>query len=108
MKRERRLRQSLISAVLVLAMLFSSLVGTTFAWFTDQVSSAGNIIQAGTLKADLLHKTSDGQWISLKQESEHKVFDYDKWEPCYRRASLLLRKRYAFYARRCWRIVQYL
>ena len=61
MKRERHLRQSLISAVLVLAMLFTSLVGTTFAWFTDQVSSAGNKIQAGNLQADLLHKTSDGQ-----------------------------------------------
>ena len=83
MKRERHLRQSLISAVLVLAMLFTSLVGTTFAWFTDQVSSTGNKIQAGNLQADLLHKTSDGQWISLKQETDHKVFNYDKWEPGY-------------------------
>ena len=73
-------KNRLVSAVLVLVMMFTSLIGTTFAWFTDEVTSTGNTIQSGTLKIDLLHK-SDDQWISLKENEDHKVFDYDKWEP---------------------------
>ena len=73
-------KNSLVSAVLVLVMMFTSLIGTTFAWFTDEVTSTGNTIQSGTLKIDLLHKSGD-QWISLKENEDHKVFDYDKWEP---------------------------
>ena len=73
-------KNRLVSAVLVLVMMFTSLIGTTFAWFTDEVTSSGNTIQSGTLKIDLLHKSGD-QWISLKENEDHKVFDYDKWEP---------------------------
>lgn len=73
-------KNRLVSAVLVLVMMFTSLIGTTFAWFTDEVTSTGNTIQSGTLKIDLLHKSGD-QWISLKEYEDHKVFDYDKWEP---------------------------
>ena len=73
-------KNRLVSAVLVLVMMFTSLIGTTFAWFTDEVTSTGNTIQSGTLKIDLLHKSGD-QWISLKENANHKVFDYDKWEP---------------------------
>ena len=80
MTKEKSIKQKLISAVLVLAMTFSMLVGTTFAWFTDSVSSAGNKIQVGTLKVDLSHKDGD-DWISLKENEDHLVFDYDKWEP---------------------------
>ena len=56
-------KNRLVSAVLVLVMMFTSLIGTTFAWFTDEVTSTGNTIQSGTLKIDLLHK-SDDQWLS--------------------------------------------
>ena len=65
MKKERSIKQRLVSSVLALVMLFTSLVGTTFAWFTDSVTSAGNKIQTGTLKVDLLHKVDD-DWISVK------------------------------------------
>ena len=80
MMKDRSLKQRLISAALVLVMLASSLIGTTFAWFTDSVSSSGNTIQSGSLKVDLLHKV-DGSWVSIKDNSEHRVFDYEKWEP---------------------------
>ncbi len=82
MKKDRTLKQRLISALLVLVMMITSLLGTTFAWFTDEVTSAGNKIETGSLKVDLLHKI-DENWVSLKDNPEHKVFDYDKWEPGY-------------------------
>lgn len=42
--------QSVVALILCAAML----VGTTFAWFTDEVTSAVNKIQAGTLDVDLV------------------------------------------------------
>ncbi len=83
-----KLKHRLISALLVLVMMITSLLGTTFAWFTDEVTSAGNTIQSGSLKIDLLHKV-DADWVSLKANPEHKVFDYDKWEPGYTRVETL-------------------
>ena len=65
MKKAMSIKNRFISAVLVLVMTFTSLIGTTFAWFTDTVTSVGNTIESGTLKVDLLHKDGD-DWISLK------------------------------------------
>ena len=88
MKKERSIKQRLVSSILALVMLFTSLVGTTFAWFTDSVTSAGNKINTGTLKVDLLHQV-DGDWISVKENPDHKIFDYKKWEPGYTRVETL-------------------
>ncbi len=82
MKKTVSIKQRLIASVLVLAMLVTSFIGTTFAWFTDSVTSAGNTIQSGNLSVDLLHKVED-DWVSLKTQPDHKVFNYDKWEPGY-------------------------
>ena len=88
MKRERSVKQRLIASVLVLIMCITSLLGTTFAWFTDTVTSAGNTIQAGSLKVDLSHK-AENEWVSLKKNPEHPIFNYDKWEPGYTRVEQL-------------------
>ena len=88
MKQKNSTRKSLVLSVLSLLCCFAMLLGTTYAWFTDTVTSAGNTIQAGNLKIDLLHKV-DNQWISLKETTDHKVFDYDRWEPGYTRVELL-------------------
>ena len=34
---------------MALILCFSMLIGTTFAWFTDSATSAGNLIQSGKL-----------------------------------------------------------
>ena len=82
MHKNRSLKQRLLAAALVLVMLVGSLLGTTFAWFTDNVTSEGNKIESGSLKIDLWHKT-ENDWVSLKDDPAHKVFDYDNWEPGY-------------------------
>ena len=87
--KERSLKQRLISAVLALVMMVGALVGTTFAWFTDSVSSAGNKIISGSLKVDLeLLDKESGEWISLK-DSQDPIFNYTKWEPGYIDAKVL-------------------
>lgn len=59
MKNSRPLRRALLTSTLAIMMCLSMLVGTTFAWFTDSVSSGVNTIQSGNLKLGILHDTGD-------------------------------------------------
>lgn len=47
-------KRALLFSALAMLLCLSMLVGSTFAWFTDSVVSAGNKIQAGTLEVQLL------------------------------------------------------
>ena len=83
MANSKHTKRALLASALSLAVCAAMLIGSTFAWFTDSVTSAGNKIQAGTLNIDLLVKdTWDGTYQSVKNSKE-AVFDYDKWEPGY-------------------------
>ena len=78
---KRALFASILSVVLCCAML----VGSTFAWFTDSVTSTGNIIKSGTLEvtmewADGTESLDTADW---KDASEGAIFNYDLWEPGY-------------------------
>ena len=65
------------------------LIGTTFAWFTDEVKSVNNKIVAGTLKIDLEVLEKDNvNWTSIK-DSPKAIFDYEKWEPGYTDVKIL-------------------
>ena len=46
-------KRALFSSVMALILCFSMLVGTTFAWFTDEVKSGTNQIVAGNLDVNL-------------------------------------------------------
>ena len=54
---KRSTMKALISSVTLLAICFTMFVGTTFAWFTDSVTSAGNQIVSGTLDVDMVDET---------------------------------------------------
>ena len=47
-------KRALVTSIVALALCFTMLLGTTFAWFTDTASSEGNKIVAGTLDLKLL------------------------------------------------------
>ncbi len=47
-------KRALLTSFMALFLCFAMLLGTTFAWFTDSVTSAGNKIVAGTLDVQLL------------------------------------------------------
>ena len=75
-------RASLVMNIIAIVVTCAILIGATFAWFTDSVTSTGNKIQAGTLKVDLELLDKEQGWKSLKDDNA-PIFDYDKWEPGY-------------------------
>lgn len=85
MTKTRSTKSALISSVIALLLCFAMLVGSTFAWFTDSVTSSGNIIQSGTLDVTMEWKdaTATGAQPTYKDASEGAIFNYDKWEPGY-------------------------
>jgi len=86
-KRVRKsvLRKALFSSAISLILCCAMLVGTTFAWFTDSVTSSNNIIKSGTLDVTMEWKdaTATGEQQDYKDASEGPIFDYDLWEPGY-------------------------
>ena len=74
-------KRALLTSALALLLCVSMLVGTTYAWFTDSVTSANNKIVAGNLKIDL-ELLGDNGWTSIKK-SGAPIFDYKNWEPGY-------------------------
>ncbi len=55
-------RHVLVSAVLIMVMCISVMVGGTYAWFTDTASTSVNRIQAGKLNVALYYKDMEGEW----------------------------------------------
>ena len=86
MNNSKLTKKALLTSVMALFLCVAMLTGTTFAWFTDTVTSSGNIIKAGTL--DVTMEWADGakavpaddstDWIDA---STGAIFNYDKWEP---------------------------
>ena len=76
-------KKSALLSVMALFLCLTMLLGTTWAWFTDSVTSSGNKIQAGNLKLDLemLNKET-GAYESIKT-SKDPIFNYNLWEPGY-------------------------
>ena len=87
MTKKKSTKRALISSLLILAMCFTMLAGTTFAWFTDSVTSANNIIKSG--KLDVSMKWADGKddpataATTWTDASAGAIFNYDLWEPGY-------------------------
>ena len=89
MTKTKSTKRALLMSALSLLMCVSMLIGSTFAWFTDSVTSAGNKIQSGTLKLDLeLLDKETNVWNSIK-EDQTALFDYDLWEPGYTEVKML-------------------
>ena len=86
---KKSIKKALVLSTLAVLSCVALLIGSTFAWFTDSVTSAGNKIEAGTLKIDLkLLDKDSGEWESIKNDSD-PLFDYDLWEPGYTEAVVL-------------------
>ena len=81
-------KRALLMSGLALIMCVAMLAGSTFAWFTDSVTSAGNKIQAGTLKLDLELLNDAGVFESIK-DNRDPLFNYNRWEPGYTEVKVL-------------------
>ena len=73
---KRQTKRALITSVVSLLVCFSMLVGTTFSWFTDSVTSSGNIIKSGTLDVQMFFADgakdvpADDAWTEIGEAKE--------------------------------------
>ena len=91
MTKQKTTKRALLTSALALLVCVSMLIGSTFAWFTDSVTSGSNKIVAGTLDIDL-YKINDplgmvmGTAGAVEEitDSSAPIFDEDiLWEPAY-------------------------
>lgn len=85
MNNKKTTKRALLSSVLSFVLCMAMLIGTTFAWFTDNATSGVNTIQSGKLDIVLEMKDADGKWV----DAQGKTLDFIKadnsdtilWEP---------------------------
>ena len=83
----KAIRRSLVMSVISLLLCVSMLVGTTYAWFTDSVTSGRNTIQSGNL--DVVLEYWNGTEYK-EVDAETKLFnDAALWEPGYTEVAYL-------------------
>ena len=83
MTKKRSTKRALLLSALSLLMCVSMLVGSTFAWFTDSVTSAGNTIISGKLDVDLIgadNLTVAGRKLEFVDKNGNILSDI-LWEP---------------------------
>ena len=87
MTNSKTTKRALLSSVITLLVCFSMLLGTTFAWFTDSVTSANNVIKSGTLDVEMYwakgNEDPDAAATVWTDASTGAIFESDKWEPGY-------------------------
>ena len=73
MTKTRSTKRALLISALALVMCISMLIGSTFAWFTDSVTSGNNKIVAGNLDVVLEYKTDwSDDWTTVDENT--KIF----------------------------------
>ncbi len=91
MTKTKSTKRALLMSALALLSCVALLVGSTYAWFTDSVTSTGNKIVAGKLEVDLLMGTDVDTYVSIADQ-EAAIFGADSlvaqndptdtlWEP---------------------------
>lgn len=79
-------KRALLMSALAIIMCLSMLIGSTFAWFTDSVTSGRNTIKSGNLDVKLEYSVLDenGNWTTYAEVNESTdIFGYEYWEPGY-------------------------
>ena len=72
-------QKSLFMSVVSLLLCVSMLVGSTFAWFTDSVSSGSNVITSGNLDLEVQYTLDGENWKDLNGAKD--LFQKGLWEP---------------------------
>ena len=79
--------RALLTSALALLMCVSMLIGSTFAWFTDSVTSSGNIIKSGTLDVEMYWakgtEDPNADATAWTDASTGAILNNDLWEPGY-------------------------
>lgn len=79
MKKSKSTKRALFSSVIAILVCFAMLIGATFAWFTDSVTSGKNTIVAGNLDVELEY-LNNGKWKTVEGATD--LFKQNTlWEP---------------------------
>ncbi len=76
-EKSKILMRTYITGLLSLMLCVTMLLGTTYAWFTSEVTTGGNEIAVGTLKVDMVNAAGN----SLKNATGLFGSGTFKWEP---------------------------
>ena len=86
---KKHAKRTVLTSVIALCLCFVMLLGTTFAWFTDSVTSSNNTIQSGNL--DVVMEWAKGNedpntttWYDAADSAP--IFNNKLWEPGYTEA----------------------
>ena len=80
MTSSKNTKRALLASVLSVALSCAMLIGSTFAWFTDSVTSGKNKIVAGNLDVELEYTTDFEKWNTVAGETN--LFEENTlWEP---------------------------
>lgn len=86
MTKTRSTKRALFLSAMSLLLCAAMLIGTTYAWFTESVSSVNNVITGGNLDVELWYKTVDPtdptkttEWAEV--DAQTNVFTDALWEP---------------------------
>jgi predicted ribosomally synthesized peptide with SipW-like signal peptide len=88
MTNSKHTKRALLASILSVVVCAAMLAGSTFAWFTDSVTSAGNIIKSGNLDVALewANGTEALDTATWQDASTGAIFNYNLWEPGYTEA----------------------
>ncbi len=87
MTKSKNTKRALLTSVLSLMLCAAMLIGSTFAWFTDSVTSGKNRIVAGNLDVELWWSKDGADYT--KVDAETNMFENALWEPGYTRVVYL-------------------
>ena len=80
MTKQKTTKKALLFSVLSMMLCIAMLIGSTFAWFTDSVTSGKNQIVAGNLDVELEYTTDFNEWKTVEDATD--LFKKDAlWEP---------------------------
>ena len=80
MKVRRSSKSALFASLTAMLLCFAMFLGSTYAWFTDSVSSTNNIIKTGNLDVELLWSKDAKTWETVTETTN--VFEKNTlWEP---------------------------
>ena len=70
MTNSKNTKRALCASVLSVLLCVAMLLGSTWAWFTDSVTSGNNKIVAGNLDVELEYLNKDNQWKKVEKDTE--------------------------------------
>jgi len=79
MTNSKTTKRALLSSIISIVLCFAMLLGTTFAWFTDNAATGSNVITSGNLDVEVEYTLDGINWDKL--DGADDLFNKSLWEP---------------------------